>query len=532
MQMLSLSSCAQIKPVTGGEKDTIAPKLDTLNSTQNFQTNFQKQEIKLLFNEFVQLKDIGTQIVISPPLEKPFKVKLNRYRNVVFEFDEAEELKKDVTYTINFGESIRDFTEGNEVDYNFVFSTGDFIDSLEVRGAVRDAFTNEPKKDVLFMLYESLADTVPLTQRPFYFGRTNEQGQVIIKNVKADTFKVFVLEDADINYKYNQESEGIGFLDSLIVVTDSFDTKINIQFSQPRTTLKLQKKTQDLFGKIQLNFNRKPFDAELTYDDIGQRYWQETDIDTINIWYDTKIGDDWNLYFKQDTIIDTTFVEKLARDEFINTTKLTTLKNGARSNRASPIKPKETIQLLFNHPIDSINIDKIVMLEDTLLKVVQPKISIDSVNLRQVNVAYAYKETLPYKLVIADGAFKDWYGLSNDSIVNNYKVLEAKELGNILLTLDSLDATQNYVYKLIDKSDKVIDEGVLKQKTSFQKDYIGLAPGKYFLRIIKDENGNGRWDPANYYEKKQAERIFDAPIEELRANWDVEAKVLYKETIL
>jgi len=71
------------------------------------------------------LKDIGTQIVISPPLVKPFKVKLSRYKNVIFEFDEEEELKKDVTYTINFGESIKDFTEGNEVEYNFVFSTGD-----------------------------------------------------------------------------------------------------------------------------------------------------------------------------------------------------------------------------------------------------------------------------------------------------------------------------------------------------------------------------------------------------------------------
>jgi len=335
-EVLLVSSCAQVRPVTGGERDTIAPRLDTLNSTPNFQTNFEKQDIKLVFSEFLQLKDIGTQIVISPPLLKPWKASLNKYRNVIFEFDEEEKLKEDVTYTINFGEAIQDFTESNPTDYSFVFSTGAYIDSLQVRGRVTDAYTSEPIKDVLFMLYENLADTSALTSRPFYFGRTNENGDVVINNVKADTFKVFVLQDSDINYRYNQESEGIGYLDTFIMVNDSFDQRIDIQFSQPRIGLKLQKETQEQFGKVQLDFNRKPFDVVITKDEISQRYWQETVKDSIFVWYDYSSGDPWNMYVQIDTLIDTIAIETLSKEELKNTQTLEVVNILAGRERAYP----------------------------------------------------------------------------------------------------------------------------------------------------------------------------------------------------
>ena len=49
-----------------------------------------------------------------------------------------------------------------------------------------------------------------------------------------------------------------------------------------------------------------------------------------------------------------------------------------------------------------------------------------------------------------------------------------------------------------------------------------LPPGEYQIRIIKDSNGNGRWDTGNYLKKIQPEEVqyLIAPIN-VRANWEL-----------
>jgi hypothetical protein len=52
-----------------------------------------------------------------------------------------------------------------------------------------------------------------------------------------------------------------------------------------------------------------------------------------------------------------------------------------------------------------------------------------------------------------------------------------------------------------------------------------LQPGKYTLKVIKDENNNGIWDTGNLLNHRQPEKIALIPIEEIKANWDVETSV-------
>src|SRR5699024_12016157 len=51
--------------------------------------------------------------------------------------------------------------------------------------------------------------------------------------------------------------------------------------------------------------------------------------------------------------------------------------------------------------------------------------------------------------------------------------------------------------------------------------YLNFMGGKYTLRVLWDQNKNGRWDPGNVYTKKQAEPIwyFDK-VFTVRANWE------------
>jgi len=71
----------------------------------------------LIFDEFIQLNDPYNQIVVSPPLSKRPKVKVEKYRRLRISFDEEEDLHPNTTYTIYFGEAIKDFTEGNVTDF-------------------------------------------------------------------------------------------------------------------------------------------------------------------------------------------------------------------------------------------------------------------------------------------------------------------------------------------------------------------------------------------------------------------------------
>lgn len=202
-----LASCASVTPIPGGPEDTDPPEIVSTKSTPNLQRRFEKQPIRLTFNEWVEVKDIGTQVIVSPPLEFSPDIDL-KGKSVYFQFNEEERLRPDATYTINFGESVRDYTEGNPTpNLRFVFSTGDNLDSLSVSGKVEDAFTGEPIPGAMVLLYDQLADTIIRAERPFYFARTNEAGQFRIENVKGGQFRAFALIDNNFNYLYDLPGE-------------------------------------------------------------------------------------------------------------------------------------------------------------------------------------------------------------------------------------------------------------------------------------------------------------------------------------
>jgi len=110
--------CAQQGQLSGGEKDETPPQMDLANSTPNLQTNFEKQDLKFVFDEWLKLNDVYNQVVISPPLQKGqsgYEVSL-KGKTVLFKFDDEEILRKNATYTINFGEAVQDLTERNPVN--------------------------------------------------------------------------------------------------------------------------------------------------------------------------------------------------------------------------------------------------------------------------------------------------------------------------------------------------------------------------------------------------------------------------------
>ena len=550
---LFLQSCANIVAPTGGAQDKIPPKIVEQKSTPNFQTNFKKQRIELTFDEWIKLEDMFNQVVVSPPLEEQPQVTLDG-KTVIFEFGKKEVLRENATYTINFGTSVKDLSEGNVAkNLRFVFSTGAIIDSLTVRGRVVDAVTGEPTEGVVLMLYDNFADSVVRKIKPFYFGRTDKNGEAIIENVREGTFKVFALLDKDLNYLYNQDIERIGFPDSLFHVTADFtaskmkaDTAksakqdsiikaggksqilnnqtgmINIRLFDPPKKWQLLTKETDKYGLIKIIANQDPTAAKVTFDDVQQKIEMEVSKDTILAYYDIPSGDaSWNIYVKNDTFpTDTVRIRTRGRVDFLKKNlKLTPL--SIQSNYAkNPIKP---FILNFSTPIESIDSQKVILL-DSARQNIPLSIHYDSTSKRRLVFDAAWVEGMPYNFTILPQALTDIYGLKNDTVATKIQVQKKSELGAIIVKVNGLDSLKHYVVQIINSSDGVEASFYIDNKKAAEKRFEMIPPAEYKLKVIEDTNVNRRWDTGNYDTHSQPERIFWKKIEGLRADWEVETE--------
>lgn len=222
--VLLAGSCAKMGSLTGGPTDEAPPKV--LNSDpDNYTKNFDGQKIEINFNEFIQLNNINQELVVSPPLENRPDVRL-KGKSILIELE--NELRENTTYTFNFGSAIKDNNEGNELtNYEFVFSTGDYLDSLSIGGEILRAFNLEPPEEpVVIMLYDKLYDSIVYKEIPVYIGKSDKEGTYRINNLKADTFKLFALNDVNNNFLFDLPNEQIAFLDTSVIITPEFFSKI------------------------------------------------------------------------------------------------------------------------------------------------------------------------------------------------------------------------------------------------------------------------------------------------------------------
>src|SRR5690606_28211602 len=136
-------------------------------------------------------------------------------------------LKENTTYTFNFGQSIIDNNEGNPLSYfTYVFSTGDYIDSLTVSGVVKDAFNKNADTFISIMLYEidsAYTDSTIYRQPPNYITNTLDSTPIFhLKNLKEGKYAMFGLKDEAKNNIFNQKVDKIAFIkDTVNLPTDS-----------------------------------------------------------------------------------------------------------------------------------------------------------------------------------------------------------------------------------------------------------------------------------------------------------------------
>ncbi len=538
------SGCADIQPLTGGERDMRPPALDSQRySTPNRQTNFAERDIILTFDEWILLEQAQQRILISPPLGEPkpqFKLK---NKSLVIRL--RSELRENTTYTINVGDAVKDLTEGNKTqNISFVFSTGAYIDSLRLTGKVVDALTTQGREGVYVMLYDVLEDSMPRRERPYYLAKTNKEGEFAFENIKADTFKIFALTDKNSNYLFDQEGEEVGFYPLPFELTDSTRTQVQLSLFAPESAPKMLSNRFVHRGLLRILYNQKIDSfALLPLSPLGKESiaYTQVDADSAYVWLRTEgLKADSSYQFLVQPYGDTL---RLAWSSTLDTLPAVRIlapasaskgmgKNSAAKNQLPPLKqsPFEPMHLRASLPLSRIDTSLVRCYRDTILadslQKRLPSLSVDSLPLR-LHGDWAGWTAGKYQLVFLPLALTDIYGRTNaDTIRQTIDLLKTSDLGNLVVTIKGLDTlkVQNYIFQLLRGKDEVLlsrpfaSAGIDSAQFSFPK----LVPASYTARIIVDNNNNGKWDTGDYDQKRQPERVLSSRPSTLRADWDNE----------
>ena len=519
LSILVISGCAKRGSPSGGPVDSIPPVL--INASPKINSiNFDSKEIRLTFDEFVKLDNVDEQLIISPPINKSsYEVKpLNGVTKKVF-LEFIDSLETETTYSINFGNSIKDNNEGNPLTFfSYTFSTGETIDSLYVRGNISDAFDKETDDYISIHLYRIdsiFNDSIIFNNRPTYISNSLDSTSYQFKNIKEGKYLILALKDIDNNYFFDPFYDKIGFIDSLITLPR--DSIINFKLFKEETSLiwdkphfiNSEKIGFGYFGKLDL----KNIQIESSLpDSVNYTYTKENEKDTLIFWLSRNSFDslNFNLIEKDTTKLVTVKFDR-AKDTLIDSLSIS-------PKTTSIIHLKETFKLSSNIPLKNIE-DSLITIRDIDSLIVPFTTSIND-NLDQIDIKFEVSPSDNYRLFILPEAIKDIRGVSNDTLQYNVVSQSLEDYGNVYLDVIR-NSNSKFILQMIDSNGDVIR--VFKnvnQDATYNFDYV--RPGKYIFRLIEDANNNDKWDTGNYLKKIKPERVYYFSNElEVRANWDL-----------
>ncbi len=517
--MLALWQCAKRGNPTGGPKDITAPVL-VRAEPPNLTTEFRAERIRLYFDEYITLEDIQNQLIISPPLKNPPQISPQGGASKYVEILIKDTLRENTTYTFNFGESIVDNNEGNPNPlFSYVFSTGTYIDSLTLSGVVRDAFNKVADSYVSVMLYEidtAYSDSAIYKYPPNYITNTLDSNTIFQLNyLKAGSYALFALKDADKNNIFNQKTDKIGFnADTIQLPTDSvylltlFKEVPDYNVSPPNYAAS----NKIIFGYAG-GEDDVPLISPLTPipDSVRTMVAREPGKDTLNYWFTPFTADSlvFTVLNSRKSQVDTFSVKtrKLPADSLVLTP----------SHRGS-ISVEEDFYISANIPIITTDTSKISMRNNDSLPV-SVAFSLDSIQNR-LSMDFKNVANENYSIDLLPGAIADFFGNTNDTLGIRLSTGSSADLGNLRLQITG-DPTYPLIIQLT--SDKAVVIREIYAPDARAVEFNSLDPGKYMVRVILDTNKNGKWDTGNYLKRLPPEQVIYYLKElEVRANWELE----------
>lgn len=524
--VLSFSQCAKKGRPDGGPMDEDAPIFVTANPP--YETiNFDKKEINIYFNEYIKLKDLNKQLIISPPLnpENPPLISPQGTPSKFINIKILDTLKENSTYIFDFGNSVQDNNESNTLErFKYIFSTGNYIDSLSLSGNVKNAFISKSVEDIKLLLYRldsSYTDSAVYNRKPDYVTSSLDSSNYQFTNLRKGNYLLVALDDVRSDYIFNPETDKIGFLNDTITLPR--DSIINHTISIFKEELPYIFRRGKEIRKGQLIFGYKGKPKNLTVetlsavpDNFKTIIFPEKGKDTLNLWHSLIEKD--SLIFKiSDNIISDTVTVKLRKKE-LDSLKVNEITGGI-------LNLKDTLFFLTNNPVVSIDTSRINFKQSDSINF--PYEAFISKKENKIGFLFEKKYKKSYKINLYPNALTDIFNTTNDTISSLFRTRGTEDYGEISVTIQNPKKIP-VIIQLTDINDATIVQETCSENKNISFDL--LIPQKYKIRVIYDLNQNGIWDTGSYLEKKQPEHVEYFPeTQEVRANWLLPIVLTIKE---
>lgn len=514
--ILALSHCGRRGSPTGGPKDETPPVL-LKTEPENRTTRFNADRIRLYFDEYIKLQNTDKQLIVSPPLKYPAELSplggASKYVEVKFD----DTLLQNTTYTINFGQSVSDNNEGNPYNnLTYVFSTGDYVDSLSLSGVVSDAYNLKPDAFISVMLYQmdsAYSDSTVYKSPPYYMTNTLDSAVIFnLNNLKGGKYRLIALKDDGKNNIFNPNADKIGFVEDTIVLPTDSTYLLRLFKETPKYSARppvFAASNRILFGyqggkapKISL-LTSKPDSVETLITPVLGK-------DSLNFWFTP---------WKADSLLFAIEPPELGKKADTFTVKPLKVKADSLliswTPRAEAVPP-DSVYLNSTLPVMGLDTALISLINQDSLAI-PFKASLDTLHNR-IFFDFTKEPEQTYELALLPGAISDFFGGINDSTSAKWRVKSASEFGVLKFSISG-DVTYPLLVELTDKNSKLISGKTLLAEGELEFNW--LKPDTYRIRVIFDANQNGKWDTGNFLEQRQPERVlhYPAPIE-IRANWE------------
>ncbi|MDQ6482397.1 Ig-like domain-containing domain [Dyadobacter sp. LHD-138] len=512
-----LSKCAQVVAPTGGKKDIIPPNLIE-SIPPNRTLNFKDNKISLFFDEYVIIDNITQKLIITPEADNPYSFK---QKGTSVELNFKKKFQDSTTYTLNFGDAIKDYAEKNPAkNLKLVFSTGSSLDSGRIYGTVKDLRSNKPIFDALVGLY-NISDTLNIVkQKPFYFSRTDSSGRFTIENAQVKDYKLFALDDKNRNLLYNAKDERIGFLSKPVNAgSDSLNYNLslflsdNTPFRVQRTIPKVNNYTV-VFNKgvekVDVHFMNKDTIPYVLENNIQLKFFNvqpHPDTTYIRMSVTDSLG-----ITAQDTI-KITFQQQRGKERQRDAFTMTSL-----PQQNKPLSKIFEYELQLSKPVSFIDDKKIQLITDSLTK--EPLSNFKWTwnkfhNQIKISGKSAAKDSIKWEF--PKGSFISVEGDTLAKMLIKHPVLNEDDYGILRGAVNNADSSAHFIIELVDQEYKTLQSLYTSPYT-----FRHIPQGNYFLRLILDTNNNKRWDTGLPVENRQPEKIIYLPEKLLiKANFEI-----------
>ncbi|WP_417443510.1 Ig-like domain-containing protein [Joostella sp.] len=520
--LFSLINCARRGTPEGGPKDLTPPSIVSARPENNT-TNFTSEKIRIDFDEYIKLKDLQKQLIVSPPLKNTPYVYPQSGASKYLEIELLDTLKENTTYVFNFGQSVVDNNEANPYSFfKYVFSTGSYIDSLELEGFVIDAVQKKPDSFISVMLYEvdsAYTDSVIYQKPPTYITNTLDSSTNFrLTNLKKGTYKLVAIKDKAGNYKFDPKTDKIGFIDHLINIPNDSIYGLNLFTEVP--AYKAARPSLIAKNKIFFGYEGDPTGMEIKLisdkpEDYDYRIFPDAEKDTLKYFFTPFESDSLIFEVKNKKEIDTFTVR--IKELYADTLVV------AQMNKSFSIN--DSLKIHGSTPIESYNKELISVIDKDSTTLEFTPLLDKKKNI--FNLKWDSEADQKYRITLLPGAITDFYGDKNDTLSYGVSTKSVADLGSMRVNLKNVESYP-LILQLTDKNGDVKEEMYIEEK-KYAYEFRNIDPGTYLIRVIHDDNANGKWDTGNYLKKIQPERIsyYPDPVE-LRANWEIEQTFILK----